>query len=177
MQLEVLKLDGSKTGEKVDLLPAVFEIEPNDHAIYQAVSAYLANARQGTHETKTRGHVSGGGKKPWKQKHTGRARSGSNRNPLWAGGGTIFGPHPHGYEKKVNDKVKLLAKKSALSYKAKDNGLVVVEDFSLPETKTKRIAEIMSSLGLNGKKVLILLPKSDKVIFLSVRNLQNVGHY
>lgn len=174
MQLEVLKVDGSKTGEKVDLLPAIFEIEPNDQAIYQAVTAYLANARQGTHETKTRANVSGGGKKPWKQKHTGRARSGSIRNPLWVGGGTIFGPHPHGYEKKVNDKVKILAKKSALTYKAKDSSLVVVEDFSLTETKTKRVVEILNSLGLKGKKVLMLLPKSDRAIFLSTRNLPKI---
>jgi large subunit ribosomal protein L4 len=174
MQLEVLKIDGSKSGEKVDLSPAVFEIEPNDQAIYQAVTAYLANARQGTHKTKMRGEVRGGGKKPWKQKHTGRARSGSIRNPIWVGGGTIFGPQPHDYDKKVNDKVKLLAKKSALSYKAKDSSLVVVEDFSLTETKTKRVTEILSSLGLKGKKVLMLLPKNDKAVLLSARNLQKV---
>lgn len=113
MQLEVLKIDGSKTGEMVELSPAVFEIQPNDHAIYEVVTAHLANARQGTHKTKTRAEVRGGGKKPWKQKHTGRARSGSIRNPVWVGGGTIFGPKPHEYVKKVNDKVKILAKKSA----------------------------------------------------------------
>ncbi|HUI29522.1 MAG TPA: 50S ribosomal protein L4 [Candidatus Acidoferrales bacterium] len=174
MQLEVLKIDGSKTGETVQLSPAVFEIVPNDQAIYQAVTAYLANARQGTHKTKMRGEVSGGGKKPWKQKHTGRARSGSIRNPVWVGGGTIFGPQPHSYEKKVNDKVKTLAKKSALSYKAKDNGLMVVEDFSLSETKTKHVTQILNSLGLKGKKVLMLLPKDDKAISLSVRNLPEV---
>ncbi len=174
MQLEVLKIDGSKTGEMVDLSPAIFEIKPNDQAIYQAVTAYLANARQGTHKTKTRGEVRGGGKKPWKQKHTGRARSGSIRNPVWVGGGTIFGPQPHDYEKKVNDKVKILAKKSALSYKAKDTGLMVVEDFTLEESKTRRVIEILNSLGLKGKKVLVLLPKGDKKIFLAVRNMQKV---
>ncbi len=174
MQLEVLKIDGSKTGEMVDLSPAIFEIKPNDQAIYQAVTAYLANARQGTHKTKTRGEVRGGGKKPWKQKHTGRARSGSIRNPVWVGGGTIFGPQPHDYEKKVNDKVKILAKKSALSYKAKDTGLMVVEDFTLEESKTRRVVEILTSLGLKGKKVLVLLPKGDKKIFLAVRNMQKV---
>jgi len=174
MQLEVFKIDGSKTGEKVELSPAVFEIVPNDQAIYQSITAYLANARQGTHKTKMRGEVRGGGKKPWKQKHTGRARSGSIRNPVWVGGGTIFGPQPHTYEKKVNDKVKTLAKKSALSYKAKDSGLVVVEDFSLSETKTKRVAEMLNSLGLKGKKVLVLLPKDDRVIYLSARNLPKV---
>lgn len=174
MQLEVFKIDGSKTGEKVDLSPAIFEIKPNDQAIYQFVTAYLANARQGTHKTKMRGEVSGGGKKPWKQKHTGRARSGSIRNPVWVGGGTIFGPQPHEYEKKVNDKVKILAKKSALSYKAKDSGLVVVEDFILTETKSKRFVEILNSLGLKGKKVLMLLSKNDKTILLSSRNLPKV---
>ena len=174
MQLEVLRIDGSKTGERIELSPVVFEIEPNDQAIYQAVTAYLANARQGTHKTKTRAEVSGGGKKPWKQKHTGRARSGSIRNPVWVGGGTIFGPQPHDYEKKVNDKVKTLAKKSALSYKAKDSCLVVVEDFNLNEAKTKRVVEILNSLGLKGKKVLMLLPKNDKSIFLASRNLPKV---
>ncbi len=174
MQLDVLKIDGSPTGEKVELSPAVFEIEPNDHAIYQAVTAHLANARQGTHKTKTRSEVRGGGKKPWKQKHTGRARSGSIRNPVWVGGGTIFGPKPHTYEKKVNDKVKMLAKKSALSYKAKDNSLIVVEDFSIEEVKTKKFVEILGSLGLKGKKTLMLLSKGDKGILLSSRNLQKV---
>jgi large subunit ribosomal protein L4 len=174
MQLEVFKIDGTKTGEKVELSPSVFEIKPNDQAIYQAVTAYLANARQGTHKTKTRAEVSGGGKKPWKQKHTGRARSGSIRNPVWVGGGTIFGPVPHDYEKKVNDKVKDLAKRSALSYKAKDSGVVVVEDFSIEESKTKRIVEILASLGLKEKKVLFLLAKNDRKVFLATRNMQKV---
>ena len=174
MQLEVLKIDGTKTGEKVELSPAVFEIKPNDQAIYQDVVAHLANARQGTHKTKTRAEVSGGGKKPWKQKHTGRARSGSIRNPVWVGGGTIFGPQPHEYQRKVNDKVKTLAKKSALSYKAKDSGLLVVEDFTVEEKKTKRVTEILNSLGLKGKKVLVLLPKDDKNVFLASRNLPRV---
>ena len=174
MQLEVLKIDGTKTGEMVELLLSIFEIKPSDHAIYQTVTAYLANARQGTHKTKTRGEVRGGGKKPWKQKHTGRARSGSIRNPVWVGGGTIFGPQPHDYEKKVNNKVKTLAKKSALTYKAKDSGVVVVEDFNFEEIKTKRVVEILKSLGLNDKKVLMLLPKNDKMFFLSARNLQKV---
>ncbi len=174
MQLEVLKTDGTKSGETVELSPAVFEIEPSDHAIYQTVTAYLANARQGTHKTKTRAEVSGGGKKPWKQKHTGRARSGSTRNPIWSGGGTIFGPQPHGYEKKVNEKVKTLAKKSALTYKARESGLVVVEDFSISEPKTKRMVEILKALGLNEKKVLLLLSGHDKTSYLSGRNLPDL---
>ena len=174
MQLDVLKIDGSPSGEKVELSPAVFEIEPNDHAIYQVVTAHLANARQGTHKTKTRKDVRGGGKKPWKQKHTGRARSGSIRNPIWVGGGTIFGPKPHTYEKKVNDKVRILAEKSALTYKAKDSGVVVVEDFSLEEIKSKKVIEILNSLGLKGKKTLMLIPGKDKRIMLSTRNLPRV---
>ncbi len=174
MQLEVLKIDGTKTGETVELSPSVFEIEPNDQAIYQTVTAHLAGLRHGTHKTKTRGEVSGGGKKPWKQKHTGRARSGSTRNPVWVGGGTIFGPQPHEYEKKVNEKVKALAKKSALSYKAKDSGVVIVEDFTLEESKTKRVVEILNSLGLKGKKVLVLLPKGDKKVYLAARNMPKV---
>ena len=167
-------IDGSKTGETVDLSPAVFGIKPNDQAIYEAVTAHLANARQGTHKTKTRGEVSGGGKKPWKQKHTGRARSGSIRNPVWVGGGTIFGPRPHEYEKKVNSKVKTLAKKSALSYKAKDSSVMVVEDFTLDESKTKRVVEILNSLGLKEKKVLVLLSKGDKNVSLASRNMPKV---
>ena len=174
MQIEVLKIDGTKTGEMVELSPSVFEIEPNDQAIYQAVTAYLANARQGTHKTKTRAEVSGGGKKPWKQKHTGRARSGSIRNPVWVGGGTIFGPKPHAYDKKVNNKTKALAKKSALSYKAKDSGVVVVEDFSFEEAKTKRMTEVLTSLGLTEKKVLVLSPKQDRKLLLSSRNMPRV---
>lgn len=174
MQLEILKIDGSKTGETIELSPEIFEIAPNDQAIYEAVTAQLANARQGTHKTKTRAEVSGGGKKPWKQKHTGRARSGSTRNPVWVGGGTIFGPKPHTYEKKVNSKLKTLAKKSALSYKAKDSGVMVVEDFTLEEMKTKRVAEILKSLGLQEKKVLMLLPKGDKNVTLASRNMPKV---
>ncbi len=174
MQIEVLKIDGSKTGETVELSPAVFEITPNDQAIYEAVTAHLASLRQGTHKTKTRAEVSGGGKKPWKQKHTGRARSGSIRNPVWVGGGTIFGPKPHTYDKKVNSKLKVLAKKSALSYKAKDSSVLVVEDFTLEESKTKKVAEILKSLGLKEKKVLMLLSKGDKNVALASRNMPKV---
>ncbi|MGC8594103.1 MAG: 50S ribosomal protein L4 [Candidatus Kryptoniota bacterium] len=175
MDLEVFKIDGSKTGDVIKLMPEVFEIDPNDHAIYLAVTAFLENRRQGTHKTKTRAEVSGGGKKPWKQKHTGRARSGSIRNPLWAGGGTIFGPQPHKYEKKVNEKVKRLARKSALAYKAKENGLVVVEDFELPEIKTKQVYGILKSLGLSEKKVLMLLSKFDSKTYLAGRNIKSVN--
>ncbi len=174
IQVEVLRTDGSKTGETIELLPAVFGIEPNDHAIYQTVTAYLASARQGTHKTKTRAEVRGGGKKPWKQKHTGRARSGSTRNPIWSGGGTIFGPQPHGYEKKVNEKVKALARKSALTYKASEGGIVVVEDFTLAESKTKKVVEILRALGIDKKKVLLMMPKNDQAVNRAGRNLPRV---
>ncbi|MBI3579375.1 MAG: 50S ribosomal protein L4, partial [Ignavibacteriales bacterium] len=140
MQLEVYKKDGSKSGEKVTLAPEIFEITPNDHAIYQMVRSIQANQRQGTHKVKGRSEVRGGGKKPFKQKKTGRARAGTTRSPLWVGGGSIFGPHPHDYVVKLPAKVKTLARKSALSYKAKDNSIVVVEDFSLDAPKTKEIA-------------------------------------
>lgn len=175
MELEVLKIDGSKTGEVVKLMPEVFEVEPSDHAIYLAVTAFLENRRHGTHKTKTRAEVSGGGKKPWKQKHTGRARSGSIRNPIWVGGGTIFGPQPHRYEKKVNEKIKRLARKSALVYKARESGLMVVEDFDLPEVKTKYVKGILESLGLGQKKVLMLLSKSDPKTYLAGRNLKKLN--
>lgn len=175
MELEVLRIDGSKTGEVVKLMPEVFEVEPSDHAIYLAVTAFLENRRHGTHKTKTRAEVSGGGKKPWKQKHTGRARSGSIRNPIWVGGGTIFGPQPHRYEKKVNEKIKRLARKSALVYKARESGLMVVEDFDLPEVKTKYVKGILESLGLGQKKVLMLLSKSDPKTYLAGRNLKKLN--
>src|SRR6266852_7663696 len=127
MELEVYKKDGTPSGQKVKLSSDIFGIEPNDHAIYESVTAYLANQRQGTHKTKTYGEVSGSGKKLWKQKHTGRARIGALRSPLWKGGGTIFGPVPRDYSKKLPKQIKQLARKSALSYKAKDAAIKVVE--------------------------------------------------
>ncbi|OLD79630.1 MAG: 50S ribosomal protein L4, partial [Ignavibacteria bacterium 13_1_40CM_2_61_4] len=152
MELEIYKKDGTVSGDRVRLSPEVFEIQPNDHAIYQAVTTYLANRRQGTHKTKTYGEVSGSGKKPWKQKHTGRARVGAVRSPLWRGGGTIFGPVPRDYSKKLPKQVKQLARKSALSYKAKNASIKVVEDFTFEQPKTRELAAILKALQVSELK-------------------------
>ncbi len=175
MKLEIYKKDGSLSGEKATLSPDVFEIQPNDHAIYQAVITYLANRRQGTHKTKTYGEVSGSGKKLWKQKHTGRARIGALRSPLWKGGGTIFGPVPRDYSMKLPQKVKQLARKSALSYKAKDESIKVVEDFSFDKPMTKEMASILKALELSGKKILLLVPKTDQMVYRSGRNIPKLN--
>ena len=175
MELEIYKKDGTLSGEKVKLSPSIFEIKPNDHAIYEAVTAYLANQRQGTHKTKTYGEVSGSGKKLWKQKHTGRARIGAARSPLWKGGGTIFGPTPHDYTKKLPKQVKQLARKSALSYKAKDLAIKVVEDFSLDTPKTREMASILKALELSGKKTLLLVSQTDQSLFKSGRNIPRLN--
>jgi large subunit ribosomal protein L4 len=175
MELEVYKKDGKTSGEKVTLSPDIFEIGPNDHAIYQAVTTYLANQRQGTHKTKTYGEVSGSGKKLWKQKHTGRARIGALRSPLWKGGGTIFGPQPHDYSRKLPKQVKQLARKSALSYKAKDGAIMVVEDFTFDTPKTKEIYAILKALEISGKKILLLVPKTDQSVVKSGRNIPRLN--
>ncbi len=175
MKLDVLKVDGSKSGETIELSDEIFGIEPNDHVIYLDVKAFLANQRQGTHKAKERGEVRGGGKKPWRQKGRGTARAGTTRSPLWVGGGTIFGPRPRSYTQKVNDKVKKLARKSALSYKAKANQIVVVEDFNFEEPKTKKFVEFLNALELSGKKVLLLTAENLKNVYLSGRNLPKVN--
>src|ERR1043166_6617141 len=144
MDIEVYKKDGKPSGEKVTLSAGVFGIEPNDHAIYESVTAYLAKQRQGTHKTKTYGEVSGSGRKLWKQKHTGRARIGAIRSPLWKGGGTIFGPVPRAYSNKLPKQLRQLARKSALTYKAKDAAIKVVEDFTFDgKPMTKGMAAIL----------------------------------
>jgi large subunit ribosomal protein L4 len=175
MKLEVYKIDGTRTGEFVELRPDIFEIKPNDHAIYLAVKAYLANQRQGTHKTKTRGEVRGGGRKPWPQKHTGRARAGSIRSPLWVGGGTIFGPVPRDYSLDLPKKVKQLARKSALSYKLKDEQIIVVEDFTFEQPKTKQMVEILKAFNLLNKKVLLLTAKTDVNVYKSGRNIPGLN--
>lgn len=175
MELEVYRKDGTKSGETVMLAPEVFEITPNDHAIYQAVRSIQANQRQGTHKVKTRAEVRGGGKKPFKQKKTGRARAGTTRSPLWVGGGSIFGPHPHDYVVKLPAKVRALARKSALSYKAKDNSIVVVEDFSFVGPKTKELAAVLKALSLHGKKTLLLTTKTEGAVYKSGRNIPTVN--
>ncbi len=175
MELEVYKTDGTKSGEVVALPPGIFEVEPNDQAIYQAVRAYLASQRQGTHKTKTKAEVRGGGRKPWRQKHTGRARVGTIRSPLWIGGGAIFGPRPRDYDLKLPKKVRTLARKSALSYKAKDGRIMVVEDFTFPQPRTKEMVSILKALALDGKKTLLLVPNTDANVYKSVRNLPTVN--
>jgi len=175
MQIDVYKKDGSLSGEKITLAPEIFEIEPNDHAIYQAVITHLANKRQGTHKTKTYGEVSGSGKKLWKQKHTGRARIGAARSPLWKGGGTIFGPKPHSYATKLPKGIKQLARKSALSYKAKDAAMKIVEDFTFEKPKTKEMTTILKALELNGKKTLLLVSKTDENVWKAGRNVARLN--
>lgn len=175
MKLEVYKTDGSKSGEQVDLSKNIFEIEPNDHVLYLAVKAYLANQRQGTHKAKERNEVSGGGKKPWRQKGRGGARAGSTRSPLWVGGGSIFGPKPRDYRQKLNKKVASLARKSALSYKAKANQIIVVEDFNYESPKTKDFVKLLSALQLKGKKTLLLTNGTQENVYKSGRNVERVS--
>jgi len=174
MELEVLKTDGISAGEKLGLPEQIFNITPNDHAIYQAVRCYRNNKRQGNAKTKGRSEVSGGGKKPWRQKGRGVARAGTSRSPVWVGGGRAFGPVPHDYKMKLPKKVKLLAKKSALTYKAKQNEIVVIEDFTLENPKTKEMFVILKNSKLESKKVLLVLPLHDKTILLAGRNIQNL---
>ncbi len=171
MQVDVYKIDGTQTGEKVELDPKIFGIEPNDHAIYMAVRSIQANKRQGTHKVKTRSEVSGGGAKPFKQKKTGRARAGSTRSPIWVGGGSIFGPKPHDYVVKLPTKVRKLARKSALSYKATESAIRVVEDFSFDVVKTKQMASVLKALEIDKKKTLLLTRATDQKIVKSGRNI------
>ncbi len=174
MKIDIYKTDGTLTGRQVELNPKVFDIQPNDHAIYLAVKTYLTNQRQGTSKTKERSEVSGGGRKPWRQKGTGRARAGSNRSPLWVGGGTVFGPKPRDYEIKLPKKVKLLARLSALTYKARNNQIVVVEDFNFDQPKTKEILNIIKALNLYEKKTLLLTGSYIRNVYLSGRNIPNL---
>ncbi|TLU56706.1 MAG: 50S ribosomal protein L4 [Chlorobium sp.] len=172
MELKVLNTAGTETGEVVTLRDDIFGAEISEHAMYLDVKSILANRRQGTHKTKTRGEVRGGGKKPLRQKGTGNARQGSSRSPLHIGGGTIFGPVPHSYDQKVNKKVKLLARRSALSSKAQAGQILVVEDFRLEHIKTKPFADILKNLGLSQKKTLMLTPEYDMIITRSGRNIE-----
>jgi len=175
MQVDVLNIKGQKTGRTVELPAEIFGIEPNDHVIYLAVKQYLAAARTGTHKVKTRAEVQGASRKLHKQKGTGGARKGNIRNPLYKGGGTIFGPKPHSYDFKLNRKVKDLAKRSALSYKAKENAIVVVEDITMDVPKTKQLVEVMKNLNLSNKKSLFVLPEYNDNLYLSTRNVPNVA--
>ncbi|MDX2128271.1 MAG: 50S ribosomal protein L4 [Chloroherpetonaceae bacterium] len=174
MEVKILKKDGTETGESVKLNEEIFGIEPNDHAIYMDVRSIRANQRQGTHKVKTRSEVRGGGKKPYRQKGTGGARRGTNRSPLMPGGGSIFGPKPHDYVVKINKQMKALARKSALTYKAKENAILVLEDFAPDAIKTKPISEMLTKLGLDGKKTLLLTPKHNEELYRSGRNIENL---
>lgn len=174
MQVDVLNINGQKTGRTVELPEDVFGIEPNDHVIYLAVKQYLAAGRQGTHKVKTRAEVQGASRKLHKQKGTGGSRKGNIRNPLYKGGGTIFGPKPHGYDFKLNRKVKDLAKMSALTYKAKGDAIIVVEDITLEAPKTKELLNIFGALNVANKKAILVLPDYNNNVYLSSRNIPNI---
>lgn len=174
MQLDVLNKEGKKTGRTVELPEDIFGIEPNDHAIYLAVKQYQGAQRQGTHKVKTRMEVHGSSKKLHKQKGTGGARKGNLRNPLYKGGGTIFGPKPHSYDIKLNRKVKDLAKMSALAHKAKDNAILVLEDVKMDTPKTSVFTGILSNLNIAGKKALVVMPEYNDNLYLSLRNVSTV---
>lgn len=174
MELTVLNTLGKETGKKVVLADSVFGVEPNDHAIYLDVKQHLANKRQGTHKAKQRNEVAGSTKKLKRQKGTGGARCGSVKSPLFPGGGRIFGPVPRDYSFKLNKKLKQLARKSALTYKAKAEAITVVEDFNIEAPKTKEFIAIAKNLNVADKKILLVLPESNSNIILSARNLQNV---
>ena len=172
MEVNVLDLNGKDTGRKVQLSDSVFGIEPNNHAVYLDVKQYLANQRQGTHKAKERAEVAGSTRKIKKQKGTGTARAGSAKNPLFKGGGTVFGPRPRSYSFKLNKGLKRLARKSAFSIKAKESNLIVVEDFSFEVPNTKNFINVLKALGLENKKSLFVLGDSNKNVYLSSRNLK-----
>ncbi|MBT1686025.1 50S ribosomal protein L4 [Dawidia soli] len=173
MEVAVIKSSGEKTSKNVSLPETIFGIEPNDHAIYLDVKSYLANQRQGTHKSKQRNEISGSSKKLKKQKGTGGARAGNIKNPQFKGGGRVFGPQPRDYSFKLNKKVKDLARKSALTYKAKDNSIAILEDFSFEAPKTKQYLSMLAALSLGDKKTLLVLPEVNKNVVLSGRNIQN----
>jgi large subunit ribosomal protein L4 len=175
MELSVLNIEGKETGRKVELNDLIYGVEPSDHAIYLDVKQYLANQRQGTSKSKERAEIEGSTRKIKRQKGTGTARAGSIKSPLFRGGGTIFGPRPRNYGFKLNKKVKQLARKSALTYKANENGIVVLEDFNLEAPKTKEMVAIKSNLQIADKKSLFVLPVENNNIYLSSRNLQDVS--
>ncbi len=174
MELAVLDKEGKDTGRKISLDDSIFGIEPNDHAIYLDTKQYMANKRQGTHSSKERGDVTGSTRKIKRQKGTGTARFGDIKNPLFRGGGRVFGPRPRYYGFKLNKKVKQLARKSALSYKAKSNNIIVLEDFNFDEPKTRELVNLGVKLNVADKKSLIVFPEQNKNVYLSSRNLKGV---
>ena len=174
MQLDILNIKGEKSGRTIELPEDIFGVEPNNHVIYLAVKQYLAAQRQGTHKVKTRAEVEGSSKKLHKQKGTGGSRKGNLRNPLYKGGGTIFGPKPHTYDLKLNRKVKDLAKISALSHKAKENSIVIIEDINLEAPKTKEFVDILKVLNINGKKTCFIIPDYNNNVYKSLRNIPSI---
>ena len=173
MEIKVLNIKGKDTGKKVKLNPLVFAIDPSDHAVYLDIKQHLANKRQGTHKSKERSEIVGSTRKIKKQKGTGTARAGNIKNPLFRGGGRVFGPKPRDYSQKVNKKVKRLARKSALSMKAKQKEIIVLENFELPEVKTSSYINILKALKIESKKSLLVLGEPNKNVYLSSRNLKN----
>lgn len=175
MEVSVYSKIGSELSEKIELSDAVFNQAPHEHAMYQAVQAQLAHSRQGTHASKNRKMVSGGGVKPFRQKGTGRARAGSSRSPIWRGGGRVFGPSPHEYGYRLPKKVKTLARISALSYLAHNDGVRVIEDFEPDAPKTKAVAVLLQNMNLGGKKVLIAVRETSNNLLLACRNIPAVA--
>lgn len=174
MKINVLKMDGNNSDNDIELNENIYGIEPNDHVISLAVKAEMSNIRQGTHKAKTRAEVSGGGKKPWRQKGRGTARSGSSRSPIWVGGGKAFGPRPHEYKLKLNKKVKKLARKGALSYKAKNEKIIILEELSFETPKTKDFVAFLELLKLSNSKLTILVDDLSENLYLASRNIPNV---
>ncbi|WP_276089778.1 50S ribosomal protein L4 [Pedobacter sp. JY14-1] len=172
MEVKVLNISGKETGAKVQLPEFIFDIAPVDHAIYLDIKQYLANQRQGTHKSKQRNEIAGSTRKLYKQKGTGGARAGSIKSPLFNGGGRVFGPQPRDYSFKLNKKLKVLARKSALTYKAHDQNVVVLEDFTFDSVKTKNYVNLVNALNLAGEKTLLVLPSQNNNIYLSSRNIQ-----
>lgn len=174
MRLSIYNKDGTNSNKRATLKDEIFAIEPNDTLIYEDIRAYLANQRRGTAKTKERSEVRGGGRKAYRQKGTGMARRGSIRSPLLKGGGTVFGPQPRDYTIRLNKKMRIKARKSALTYKAQDKGIMMVEDFSFEEPKTRQLVQLLEALGINDRKVLILTSELDRNLYKSSRNLKHV---
>lgn len=172
MEVNVINISGKETGAKVQLPDAIFAVKPNDHAIYLDVKQYLANQRQGTHKSKQRNEIAGSTRKLYKQKGTGGARAGSIKSPLFNGGGRVFGPQPRDYSFKLNKKLKSLARKSALTYKAQDNNILVLEEFSFDSISTKNYVKLVADLNLTDAKTLLVLPEANNNVYLSSRNLK-----
>lgn len=174
MKINVLTMDGNSSKDQLELDDSIYGIEPNDHVIALAVKAEMANMRQGTHKAKTRAEVRGGGRKPWRQKGRGTARAGSSRSPVWVGGGKAFGPSPRDYNIKLNKKVKKLARRSAIAYKLKNDNLIILDELSVTEAKTREFRSLLENLKLDGKKLTVLVDELSEELYLASRNIPNV---